>query len=277
MKPDDFEAHMRKGEWFHSLRVPEGVWFVIRLDGRGFTKLTQDMGFKKPFDTALHDYMARTVEKCMEDFQGVFATTHSDEISILFRPDADFFDREVEKIVSTTAAVASARFTQVLGDPGTFDSRIWLGASIGDVCDYFSWRMEDSVRGCINSYAYWMLRQQKGATQGQATRELIRKNFAWKNEFLFKEFGLNFNDIPVWQRRGTGFHFSLVEKMGYNPIKNEEVRTTRRVLRHEFEMPMKERFRTWLSTNLRLILDYPELRGTFHMLSENLEEKSKEV
>ena len=277
MKPDDFEAHMRKGEWFHSLRIPEGMWFVVRLDGRGFTKMTKEMGFPKPFADEFHGYMVRTVQKCMEDFQGVFATTHSDEISILFRPEADFFDREVEKIVSTTAAVASTVFSVELGDIGTFDSRIWIGASISDVVDYFSWRCEDATRGAINSYAYWLLRQQKGATQGQATRELMRKNFAWKNEFLFKEFGLNFNDTPAWHRRGSGFHFTIVDKIGYNPIRNEEVKTVRRALRHELNLPMKDRFRTWLSTNLRFILDYPELRGSFHISAASIEEKPKEI
>jgi tRNA(His) 5'-end guanylyltransferase len=40
MKPDEFEARMRALEYFHSLRLLPGVWTVLRLDGRGFTRLT---------------------------------------------------------------------------------------------------------------------------------------------------------------------------------------------------------------------------------------------
>ena len=249
MSPDDFETHMRKGEYFHSLQIPKGMWFVIRLDGRGFTGLTHDMAFKKPFDEEFHRYMMLTVEKCMEDFQGVFATTHSDEISVLFRPDADLFDREVEKIVSTTAGVASARFTQVLGDPGTFDSRIWLGASIDDVVDYFSWRSQDALRGAINSWAYWTLRQ-NGATQRQATARLLGKNFSWKNEMLMTEFGINFNDVPAWHKRGTGFYFTLHKKEGMNPITQEKVLAIRRKLISDANLSKGEDQRNFLKENL---------------------------
>ena len=57
----------------------------------------------------------------------------------------------------------------------------------------------------------------------------------------------------------------------------EVVPTSRRVLYHELALPMKERFRTWLSTNLCLIKDYPELRGSFHISAASIEEKPKEI
>lgn len=264
MKPEAFEAKMRRGEFFHTLRVPEGMWTVVRLDGRGFTKLTKELGFLKPFDEGFHTCMLDAAVSCMLEFQSIFSTTHSDEISLLFPPSFDMFDREVEKIVSTTSAEASVAFSESIGFRGTFDSRIWIGTGLKDVEDYFCWRMEDAVRGAINSYAYWLLRQQKDYTQRQATRELLNKNFAWKNEFLFKEFGINFNEIPAWQRRGTGVYWKLIEKTGHNPLTNEDVTTLRRVLHHEENLPMKEDFRDFLHANLAKIDQYPsETRGAF--------------
>lgn len=260
---------MRKGEFFHGLRVPEGMWFVVRLDGRGFTKLTAAMDYKKPFDEDFDRHMFHTTSEALKEFQGVFATTHSDEISMLFLPTADLFDREVEKIVSVLAGFASSLFT--LGINATrsdytiagFDGRIWIGANLFDVVDYFSWRCEDASRGAINSYAYWYLRQQKGWSQRRATRELLHKNFAWKNEMLFSEFGLNYNDVPAWQRRGSGLYWRLAQKVGYNPKAQVEVETQRRHLSAERDLPMREQFRLWLVTNLGHIIGYPELRGTF--------------
>jgi tRNA(His) 5'-end guanylyltransferase len=263
MKPDVFEAKMRKGEYFHNIRVPEGMWAVVRLDGRGFTKLTNAMKFEKPFDRMFSVHMINTVVACMEEFPGVFATTHSDEISIAFPPSFDLFDREVEKIVSTTAAVASVAFSGFIGQPTTFDSRIWIGASTEDVCDYFLWRQEDSVRGCINSYAYWMLRQRSNMTKKEATRKLLKQGFAAKNELLFTEFGINFNDTPPWQRRGTGFYYTLQNKEGFNPKTQQKTVTKRRVLQIDSDLPMKDEFPLWLRTNIDLLTIRPELKGCF--------------
>lgn len=250
MKPEDFEVQMRKGEYFHSLHVPEDMWFVVRLDGRGFTKMCKNMAFNKPFDSEFHQYMTQTTAFLMEELPGVFATTHSDEISILFPPSTDIFSREVEKIVSTSAAIASMKFSLMMGDPATFDSRIWIGSSVNSVADYFSWRMEDSVRGCINSYAYWLQRHQ-GVNKRKATSRLHGMGFKEKNEFLFSEFGVNFTkDVPAWQKRGTGFYFQMMTKIGYNPKTQDEVRTLRRMLCVSDNLPRNESFRYFVSYNL---------------------------
>jgi tRNA(His) guanylyltransferase len=52
--------------------------------------------------------------------------TESDEISILLPRDSDLFSRELEKLVSISAAVASATFTHAAG-------RMWLGITQANV------------------------------------------------------------------------------------------------------------------------------------------------
>src|SRR5262245_28344970 len=59
MKPDELESRMRRLEWFHSLRVPEGAWTILRLDGRGFSGFTEAR-CEKPFDERFHGWMVRT-------------------------------------------------------------------------------------------------------------------------------------------------------------------------------------------------------------------------
>ncbi|WP_425550708.1 hypothetical protein [Actinoallomurus liliacearum] len=52
-----------------------------------------------------------------------------------------------------------------------------------------------------------------GRSARQATRTLHGTNVADKNELLFAR-GVNFNDVPVWQRRGIGLWWESFERPG---------------------------------------------------------------
>lgn len=89
-----------------------------------------------------------------------------------------------------------------------------------------------------------MLRKQ-GQSITQATNALLKLSTAAKNELLFQN-GINFNDLPVWQRRGIGLVWETYEKPGLNPKTNETVVTTRRRIRAEYVLPMKEGYETFI-------------------------------
>src|SRR5262245_51449437 len=127
MTHEEFEKQMRALEYFHSLRFLPGAWVVLHLDGHGFTRFTASR-FEKPFDVKFHAYMVQTARRLLEQLQGIYAYTESDEISLLFPPTWSLFDRELEKAVSISAGLASATFTQACGVAVHFDSRAWLGA-----------------------------------------------------------------------------------------------------------------------------------------------------
>jgi tRNA(His) 5'-end guanylyltransferase len=122
MRPDEFESRMRALEVFHALRLPPAAWVILRLDGRGFSRFTETR-FEKPFDARFHDTMVQTAQAILEDLQGLYAYTESDEISVLFPRTWDLFDRELEKAVSLSAATASATFSLACGTRVNFDSR----------------------------------------------------------------------------------------------------------------------------------------------------------
>src|SRR5207249_1656476 len=67
------------------------------------------------------------------------------------------FDRKLEKVVSLSAGIASAAFTQACGVPVHFDSRVWLGADAALVVDYFRWRQADAARCALHGWCYWTL------------------------------------------------------------------------------------------------------------------------
>jgi tRNA(His) guanylyltransferase len=72
---------------------------------------------------------------------------------------------------------------------------------------------------------------------------------AQKNETLFQH-GVNFNDLPLWQRRGTAAYFQIVEKTGYDPHRQVETRYQRRRLKMDEELPMKEQYTAFLQSLL---------------------------
>jgi len=239
MNPDEFERRMRAGECFHALRVPPGNWAVLRLDGRGFSRLTEAR-FEKPFDLRFHDLMCETSQALVGDLGALYAFTESDEISVLLPRESTLFDREVEKLVSVSAAIASSIFSLGLGAPAQFDSRIWVGARAEDVADYFRWRQSDAGRCCLNGWAYWTLRK-AGQTVSQATQRLEGSTVAEKNELLFRH-GINFNDVPRWQKRGTGCRWESYEKGGVDPRKGEQVSVVRRRVAIDHDLPLGDAY-----------------------------------
>ncbi|KUL27666.1 tRNA(His) guanylyltransferase Thg1 family protein [Actinoplanes awajinensis] len=227
MDADAFEAGQRAREYFHSLTVLPGAWTVLRLDGRGFSRLTEQH-FTKPFDERFAGHMTVTAQTLLTELGARYAYTASDEISLLFDPRFDLFGRGVEKLVSISAGIASATFTQAAGVAGHFDSRVWLGTAAGDVADYFSWRQGDVARSALNGWCYWTLRN-GGASRSEASRAIDGASTAEKNELLFRH-GINFNEVPAWQRRGVGLWWI-------------DALTKRRRICVERELPMKNAYR----------------------------------
>jgi tRNA(His) guanylyltransferase len=121
-----------------------------------------------------------------------------------------------------------------------FDSRVWLGANEELVVDYFQWRRTDATRCALNGWCSWTLRR-AGKSVREATRTLEGKPVGFKNELLFQH-GTNFNELPLWQRRGIGLYWETYQKEGYNPKEGKKVITTRRRVRIDDELPMKEEY-----------------------------------
>jgi tRNA(His) 5'-end guanylyltransferase len=237
MNRDAFEQRMRGMECFHTLRLLPGAWVVIRVDGRGFSRFTASR-FDKPFDVTFHDFMVHTAQVLLDELQGYYAYTESDEISILCGPDWTLFDRKLEKVVSISAAIASAAFTRACGVSVHFDSRVWLGADTSSVADYFRWRQDDAIRCALHSWCYWTLRR-AGKSVKEATAALRGATVTNKHALL-SQHGINFNDLPTWQRCGTGVYWEVYTKEGYDPKRRQAVLAIRRRLKVDQELPMQE-------------------------------------
>jgi tRNA(His) guanylyltransferase len=247
MRADDFEASQRDREWFHGLTIPKGMLVVLRVDGRGFSRLTEQH-FAKPFDERMRDHLTTAATAWMTEFAALYGCTHSDEISIVLPPDTGLFGRGLEKLVSVSAGVCSAAFTADAGLPAHFDARAWIGATADDVADYFAWRQADAARCALSTCCYWAMRN-AGKTARQATAALTGASTAQQNELLYRH-GTNFNDLPAWQRRGIGLRWQDYAKSGRDPRTGAEATAVRRRLLADDQLPVKDQYRAMVTAAL---------------------------
>jgi tRNA(His) guanylyltransferase len=241
MRFDEFDERLRKFEWLGEAKVPPESYIILRLDGVGFSKFTANEKFAKPVDENLHRMMLTVASKVVDRFDGVFATTHSDEISVLLPQNFELYNRELAKLVSVSAGIASSTFTSALFDHAlhtqtkdieinnkivAFDSRVWCSENPDTVLDYFAWRSADAARCSLNGFAFWTLRKQ-GLSARAATSKMDHATNEFKHEVLFNA-GINWAELPWWQKNGTALFWETYEKEGFNPMTKEKVTCTRR-------------------------------------------------
>jgi tRNA(His) 5'-end guanylyltransferase len=247
MNFDDLDTKMRVYEQsLDQVLLPE-LFLVARLDGNRFTRLTKEIcRFEAPFDEHFRDMMIDTVIALMNyGFRVIYGYTESDEISLLFHPEEDTFGRKVRKYNSLLAGVASAALSMQLGQQAIFDCRMVPLPTVERVQDYFLWRQEDAHRNSLNAHCYWMLRKQ-GKNVAEATKMLEGQSIAYKNELLFQS-GINFDKLPSWQKRGIGVYWDTFLKQGFNPITGKAETAERRMLKVDWEIPLREEYASFIA------------------------------
>jgi len=182
---------------------------LCRCDGQAFHTYTR--GLDKPFDQDLIDMMATAALNTAMSMHGCEAAyVQSDEVTFLLCDFQDiktepFFDYNVQKLVSTSAALMTAHFIrEVMLSRGTkfssktptptFDSRVF-NIPKEDTLNAILWRMKDWERNSLFMYAAAFF----------SHKELMHKNKEAKHEMLH-EIGKNWTtDLPAQQRNGTFF------------------------------------------------------------------------
>lgn len=234
MQPEAAKASMHDHEVYSALRLVPGTWCVVRLDGRAFTLFT-GARYRKPFDERFLEVMLHASDALLEHFGGIYAHTHSDEISIALPPEWEQFGRRLESILSVAAGVASAAFTHADGEAAHFEARVWEGATAREAAAYFRSRQEDARRGALHAWCHWALCRD-GMDAGAATLELEGKGREARVELLARH-DIAFDEVPAWQRHGVALYYGAQERDGYNPHTHARTKAIRRVLRRDFELP----------------------------------------
>ena len=219
-KNKSLSDRMKEYESCYGFKVPNRSYVIVRLDGKGFSKYTKY--FEKPFDDILSNVMdTATIELC-KYLTPAFAYTQSDEISLVFTTINNIesemiFDGKVQKLCSISASKITASFNKLMlrmlltlkykpevvleklvsGDfpeiDAVFDSRVFVIPDVREVSNYFIWRQQDCTRNSVSMAAHALLGH--SATMNKSSDE--------KQEMLFQEKGVNWNDYAVKYKRGT--------------------------------------------------------------------------
>lgn len=148
----------------------------------------------------------------MQEFRDiVLAYGQSDEYSFVFRKETAAFKRRSAKLLTYVTSLFSSSYVMQwskwmnlpLAYAPCFDGRVVLYPSEQNLKDYLSWRQADVHVNNLYNTAFWKLVLEKGLTNQQAEAKLRGTFSADKNELLFQEFGINYNNLPAMYRKGT--------------------------------------------------------------------------
>ena len=206
---------------------------IIRIDGKAFHTFTR--GFKRPFDEILIKTMHETTKYLCENIQGcVLGYTQSDEISLVlvdyqrFETSA-WFDYEIQKMCSIVASMTTMAFNRFFAkNVKEYDMEWKCSLTPQSVeiqkkhYDYievlnkaiekgamFDARVFNIPKEEVTNCIYWrQLDASRNSVQmvGQANfshKELQNKSCNDIQDMLMEQKGINWNDFPTYQKRGT--------------------------------------------------------------------------
>lgn len=207
---------------------------VIRIDGKAFHTFTK--GFKEPFDEVLLRSMQETMKYLCENIQGcVLGYTQSDEITLILidyqkLDTSAWFDYEVQKICSIAASMATMAFNKFFSkNVEDFEQYYateheingWYGKGTleYEMCQIYTKAVNKGAMfdaRCFNipkeevtNLVYWrQLDASNNSIQMVAQANFSHKELQGKScnnlqDMLFTQKGINWNDYPTYQKRGS--------------------------------------------------------------------------
>ncbi|XP_043836622.1 probable tRNA(His) guanylyltransferase isoform X2 [Dromiciops gliroides] len=195
-------------------------WVVVRLDGRNFHRFAEKHNFTKPNDGRALELMTRCAQTVMTELEDIImAYGQSDEYSFVFKRKSNWFRRRASKFMTNVASQFASSYVfywkdyfkdQDLLYPPAFDGRVVVYPSNQTLKDYLSWRQADF---------FWMLIQRSQLTPAQAQERLQGTLAADKNEILFSEYNINYNNEPPMYRKGTILIWKKIKEVTSKEIK----------------------------------------------------------
>ncbi|KAM7493686.1 hypothetical protein LguiB_028295 [Lonicera macranthoides] len=223
-----------KYEYVKSFEVEDEVMLpnliVLRIDGRNFRRFSEVHEFEKPNDELALNLMNSCATAVLEEYPDVvFAYGFSDEYSFVFKKDTKFYQRRASKILSLIVSFFTSVYVskwkeffpfKQLRFPPSFRSRIICCASVEVLQTYLSWRQKDCHSENRHNTCFWMLiksgKSEREAqdilkgSQKQKENEMSKKKGEnemskkkEENEMLFKQFGINYKELPYIFRQGS--------------------------------------------------------------------------
>lgn len=207
---DEIGNRMKSYEGVYSYSLLSNLPIYARLDGRSFHTFTK--GMKRPYDERLTEVFRRTTKDLIESTHAVVGYTQSDEISLAWkRVQEPAFDGKIQKLASTLSSSCTAFFLKhycELFEVGlgtfklpTFDCRVLNMPHEYEVANMFLWREMDATKNAITMAAHHYF----------GHNAIQNMNGSQKQEKLFQDANINFNDYPNSFKKGSWFRVETVE------------------------------------------------------------------
>lgn len=221
-------------------------WIVIRIDGRNFHRFSDEHGFEKPNDLRALQLMNKCAETVMKEFTDiVIAYGQSDEYSLVFKRSTTQFSRRASKLVTNVVSLFSSSYvfywsqffsSQELLYPPMFDGRVVLYPNEKNLRDYMSWRQADCHINNLYNTCFWCLVQQSGLSADQAEERLNGTVSSDKNEILFSQFNINYNNLPQMYRKGSVLVWEKTVAVDNTAEEGSVTRTKRQIVLHHTDI-----------------------------------------
>ncbi len=181
--------------------IAPGSWPMVRLVGAGFDAIfgKPEHAFRRPFDPRFGKMMVKTASFALTrpDLDGAYGYAEHGELSLLFRRSDQ--PRPAHDLLCRVVGVASAKLSLLLGDVACFDAHLYEFPQPQLVLGYFRWRQHAAIAHTLDGHCAYALSK----SGGDPAKLLAGMGLDEKIEILHNN-DIDYTDLPVWQRRGTG-------------------------------------------------------------------------
>lgn len=195
---DDLGDRMKMYEQMEAGRkLMPGLPICIRVDGKAFHTFTR--GMRRPYDVDMSAAMVETMKYLVDKTDACIGFVQSDEISLVLSDmKTPMFDGKVAKLNSVIASMATAKFNLEIHKSypqkplAFFDCRCWNVPNRTEAANNILWREFDATKNSISM----------AARSVYSDAKLCGQNSAAKQDLLMEK-GINWNDYPVFFKRGV--------------------------------------------------------------------------
>lgn len=195
--------------------LPE-AYIVVRVDGKKFHEFSKFYDFAKPNDDRALKLMNAAAKNVVLQYRTdmILAYGESDEYSFILKKNTALYRRRCDKIATLFVSLFTSNYVALWPKffPGVelnikhlpfFDSRCVVYPNLQIIKDYLSWRFVDTHINNLYNTVFWQLIQVCGMTAQESESRLSGTLSNEKQEILFKDCSINYNDEPEMYKKGS--------------------------------------------------------------------------
>ncbi|KAL6620591.1 hypothetical protein ACP70R_035730 [Stipagrostis hirtigluma subsp. patula] len=231
--PDFWENHqhiLREGKIMHeyvkkfdiNCMLPPCNWIVVRINACQFDQFSKIHSFDKPNDETALRLMNASASLMVEQYPDiVFSYGFSNEFSFVFHEKTELYQRQESLILSSFSSYFTSLYMtkwkeffphKELMQPPRFEAKALCYPKLKILYEYLSWRQAECHTANQHSTCFWML-VKSGKSENEA-HEILKGTLSKdKNELLFQQFQMNYNNEPAMFRKGSCIYRQKVEEL----------------------------------------------------------------